>query len=218
MLKIENVITPSHEWMVAVARGMRNSYNSWNKMDTDIIASDSVFGPNDYELAKKLVKAGPSHAKFMRMIPIIFDVTAPLYWWKEMDTYKVGTVRNSCSTMHKITSKEFTFEDFSYPFNNYYPFNNNYPRFDQAFINTIDILNVCREQYVKEKDPVRKKEIWNFLIAYIPSSYNQKSTMTMNYQVLSTIYQQRKNHKLTEWHQFCDWIETLPMHDLITGE
>ena len=212
MLKIENVITPSHEWMVAVARGMRNSYESYEKMDTDIIASDSVFGPLDWELARKLVKAGPSHAKFMRMIPVIFDISAPLYWWKEMDTYKIGTVRNSCSTMHKITSKEFTFEDFSYPFNNYYP------HFDQMFIDTIDILNVCRKQYIKEKDPVRKKEIWNFLIAYLPSSYNQISTMTMNYQVLSTIYQQRKNHKLTEWHQFCDWIETLPMHELITGE
>ena len=212
MLKIENVITPSHEWMVAVARGMRNSYESYEKMDTDIIASDSVFGPLDWELARKLVKAGPSHAKFMRMIPVIFDISAPLYWWKEMDTYKIGTVRNSCSTMHKITSKEFTFEDFSYPFNNYYP------HFDQMFIDTIDILNVCRKQYMKEKDSVRKKEIWNFLIAYLPSSYNQISTMTMNYQVLSTIYQQRKNHKLTEWHQFCDWIETLPMHELITGE
>ena len=199
MLKIENVITPSREWMIAVARGMRNSYNSWDKMDTDIIASDSVFGPNDYEL-------------FMRMIPVIFDISAPLYWWKEMDTYKVGTVRNSCSTMHKITSKEFTFEDFSYPFNN------DYPHFDQAFIDTIDILNACRKQYVKEKDPVCKKEIWDFMIAFLPSSYNQISTMTMSYAVLSNIYTQRKNHKLTEWHQFCDWIETLPMYDLITGE
>ena len=212
MLKIENVITPSHEWMVAVARGMRNSYESYEKMDTDIIASDSVFGPLDWELARKLVKAGPSHAKFMRMIPVIFDISAPLYWWKEMDTYKIGTVRNSCSTMHKITSKEFTFEDFSYPFNNYYP------HFDQMFIDTIDILNVCRKQYLKEKNPVRKKEIWNFLIAYLPSSYNQISTMTMSYAVLSNIYAQRKNHKLTEWHQFCHWIETLPMHELITGE
>ena len=212
MLTVYNVVLPSKEWLVSVARGMRNSYNSWNKMDTDIIASDSVFGPNDYELAKKLVKAGPSHAKFMRMIPIIFDVTGPLYWWKEMDTYKVGTVRNSCSTMHKIMDKEFTSEDFSYPFNN------DYPHFDRVFLDTLDILNACRIEYVKEKDPVRKKEIWNFLIAHLPSSYNQKSTMTMNYQVLSTIYQQRKNHKLTEWHQFCDWIETLPMHDLITGE
>ena len=212
MLTVYNVVLPSKEWLVSVARGMRNSYNSWNKMDTDIIASDSVFGPNDYELAKKLVKAGPSHAKFMRMIPIIFDVTGPLYWWKEMDTYKIGTVRNSCSTMHKIMDKEFTSEDFSYPFNN------DYPHFDRVFLDTLDILNACRIEYVKEKDPVRKKEIWNFLIAHLPSSYNQKSTMTMNYQVLSTIYQQRKDHKLNEWHQFCDWIETLPMHDLITGE
>lgn len=212
MITIKNVGLPPKEWLVSVARGMRNSYNSWDKMDTTTDTEDFIFGPNDYELAKKLVKAGPSHAKFMRMIPIIFDVTAPLYWWKEMDTYKVGTVRNSCSTMHKIVDKEFTFEDFSYPFNN------NYPRFDRAFIKTIDILNVCREQYVKEKDPVRKKEIWDFMIAYLPSSYNQKSTMTMSYAVLANIYAQRKNHKLTEWHQFCDWIETLPMHDLITGE
>jgi len=212
MLTVYNVGLPPKEWLVSVARGMRNSYNSWDKMDTTTDTEDFIFGPNDYELAKKLVKAGPSHAKFMRMIPIIFDVTAPLYWWKEMDTYKVGTVRNSCSTMHKIMDKEFTIEDFSYPFNN------DCPHFDQAFIDTIDILNACRKQYVKEKDLVRKKEIWNFLIAYLPSSYNQKSTMTMNYQVLSTIYHQRKNHKLTEWHQFCDWIETLPMHDLITGE
>lgn len=218
MLTVYNVVLPSKEWLVSVARGMRNSYNSWDKMDTNADTEEFIFRPNDYELAKKLVKAGPSHAKFMRMIPVIFDISAPLYWWKEMDTYKVGTVRNSCSTMHKITSKEFTFEDFSYPFNNDYPFNNNYPRFDQAFINTIDILNVCREQYVKEKDPVRKKEIWDFMIAFLPSSYNQISTMTMSYAVLANIYAQRKNHKLTEWHQFCDWIETLPMHDLITGE
>lgn len=215
MVKIENVITPSHEWMVAVARGMRNSYNSWNKMDTDIIMTDSVFGPNDYELAKKLVKAGPSHAKFMRMIPVIFDITGPFYWWKEMDTYKIGTVRNSCSTMHKIMDKEFTIEDFSYSFNN------DCPQIDKAFLDTIDILNICRKQYMSNfaaEDPTYKRKIWVSFIAYLPSSYNQKSTMTMNYQVLSTIYHQRKNHKLTEWHQFCDWIETLPMHELITGE
>ena len=212
MLTVYNVVLPSKEWLVSVARGMRNSYNSWDKMDTNADTEEFIFGPSDYELAKKLVKAGPSHAKFMRMIPVIFDISAPLYWWKEMDTYKIGTVRNSCSTMHKITSKEFTFEDFSYPFNNYYP------HFDQMFIDTIDILNVCRKQYLKEKNPVRKKEIWNFLIAYLPSSYNQISTMTMSYAVLSNIYAQRKNHKLTEWHQFCHWIETLPMHKLITGE
>lgn len=184
MLTVYNVGLPSKEWLVSVARGMRNSYNSWDKMDTTTDTEDFIFGPNDYDLAKKLVKAGPSHAKFMRMIPVIFDVTGPLYWWKEMDTYKVGTVRNSCSTMHKITSKKFTFEDFSYP-----SFNNYYPHFDQVFLDTVDILNACRIEYVKEKDPVRKKEIWNFLIAHLPSSYNQKSTMTMNYQVLSTIYQ-----------------------------
>ena len=212
MITIENAVLPSKPWLVGVARGMRNSYNSWDKMDTNADTEEFIFGPSDYELAKKLVKAGPSHAKFMRMIPVIFDISAPLYWWKEMDTYKVGTVRNSCSTMHKITSKEFTFEDFSYPFNN------DYPRFDQVFIDAIDILNACRRQYIKEKDPVRKKEIWDFMIALLPSSYNQISTMTMNYQVLSTIYHQRKNHKLTEWHQFCDWIKTLPMSDLITGE
>ena len=114
--------------------------------------------------------------------------------------------------MHKIMDKEFTSEYFSYPFNN------DYPHFDQVFLDTLDILNACRIEYAKEKDPVRKKEIWNFLIAHLPSSYNQKSTMTMSYAVLANIYSQRKNHKLTEWHQFCDWIETLPMHDLITGE
>lgn len=212
MITIENVVLPAKPWLVGVARGMRNSYNSWDKMDTNADTEEFIFGPSDYELAKKLVKAGPSHAKFMRMIPVIFDISAPLYWWKEMDTYKVGTVRNSCSTMHKITSKEFTSEDFSYPFNN------DYPHFDQAFIDTIDILNACRRQYIKEKDPVRKKEIWDFMIAYLPSSYNQISTMTMSYAALANIYAQRKDHKLTEWHQFCDWIKTLPMHDLITGK
>lgn len=200
MIKIENVVLPSKPWLVGVARGMRNSYNSWDKMDTTIDTPDFIFGSNDYELAKKLVKAGPSHAKFMRMIPVLFDVTAPLYWWKEADT------------LAQIMDKEFTSEYFSYPFNN------DYPHFDQVFLDTLDILNACRIEYVKEKDPVRKKEIWIFLIAHLPLSYNQKSTMTMSYAVLANIYSQRKNHKLTEWHQFCDWIETLPMHDLITGE
>lgn len=210
MITIENVTLPSKPWLVGVARGMRNSYNSWDKMDTAVDTEDFIFGPNDYELAKKLVKAGPSHAKFMRMIPVIFDISAPLYWWKEMDTYKVGTCRNSCSTMHKITSKEFTLEDFSYPFNT------DYPQYDKAFSDMKSILNEARLHYMIEKDPARKKEIWDFMIEILPSSYNQKATMTMNYQVLSTIYQQRKNHKLTEWHQFCDWVETLPMHELIT--
>lgn len=206
MIKIENVVLPAKPWLVGVARGMRNSYNSWDNMDTDPYTPEFIFGPNDYKLAERLVTAGPSHAKFMRMIPVIFDVTAPLYWWKEADTYKIGTVRNSCSTMHKVMAKEFTKDDFSF-------FEDN-----KATNDLIYILNACRDSYLKEIDPKRKREIWDFVIALLPSAYNQRSTMVVNYQVLSAMYHQRKNHKLAEWREFCDWIETLPMSDLITGE
>lgn len=206
MITIENVVLPSKPWLVGVARGMRNSYNSWDKMDTAVDTEDFIFGPNDYELAKKLVKAGPSHAKFMRMIPILFDVTAPLYWWKEADTYKVGTDRNSCSTMHTVMAKEFTASDFS--------FINDI----NAVSDLIDILNAYRDSYLKEQDPKKKKAIWDFVIALLPSAYNQRSTMVVNYQVLSAMYHQRKDHKLSEWREFCEWIKTLSMSDLITGE
>ena len=206
MITIENVVLPAKPWLVGVARGMRNSYNSWDKMDTTTDTEDFIFGPNDYDLAKKLVKAGPSHAKFMRMIPILFDATAPLYWWKEADTYKVGTDRNSCSTMHTVMTKEFTASDFAFPAKN------------NTASDLIDTLNMYRTAYLRELDPKTKRAIWDFVISALPSAYLQRSTMELNYQVLSTIYHQRKNHKLTEWHQFCEWIETLPMHDLITGE
>lgn len=220
MIKIENIVLPSHTQMVAVARGMRNSYNSWDKMDTQYLNTDSVFGPADLELAKKLVKAGPSDAKFMRMIQVIFDVTAPLYWWKEMDTYKIGTVRNSCSTMHKIMSKPFEASDFSIDVIGS-PDSHIGLSIDGSpvtFNNYLEFLNESRNSYLEAKDPEVKRKIWIFVIQLLSESYNQKSTMSTNYAVLSNIYHQRKNHKLTEWHRFCDWIETLPMSELITGE
>lgn len=215
MIKIENVVLPSHQQMVTVARGMRNSYNSWDKMDTQYLNSDSVFAPADLELAKKLCREGSSNAKFMRMIPVYFDITAPLYFWKEMDTYKIGTVRNSCSTMHKIMSKEFERSDFSIEQPDKI-MKNNYISF--AFEDILEALNDARDLYLEEADPNNKKKIWGFVIQVLPESYNQRSTIFTNYAVLSNIYHQRKNHKLSEWRTLCDWIKTLPMSELITGE
>ena len=201
MLKIEN--TEVMGWEAAI-RGMRNPKNSWEKSDN--------LGPNDQRLMRNLCKAGTDHRKFMRMIVVYLDITAPLYWWKEFDTYKVGTVANSCSTMHKLTSKEFELDDFSHD------------HLIVASINslkrTIEDLNVCREAYLSDeiKDPEWKKEIWWQMIQLLPSSYNQRRTVMLNYEVLANIYKSRRNHKLDEWHTFCDWIESLPYAELITGE
>ena len=174
-----------------------------------------VVGENDLDLMKRLVKAGTDHRKFMRMIVVYVDITAPLYWWKEADTYKVGTVRNSCSTMHKIQAKEFTHEDFSCEHMN--------QRSSLHLKDTIDLLNDYREKYLvavktEPETGLSAKDVWWQMIQLLPSSYNQKATLFLNYEVLSNMYHQRKNHKLDEWHTFCDWIRELPYSELITRE
>nr|DAL90542.1 MAG TPA: hypothetical protein [Caudoviricetes sp.] len=221
MLKIENAEVMGWEHAI---RGMRNPKNSWDKSDSifekheledwphDIVKTFDKLGSNDLNLMTTLRNAGTDHRKFMRMITVYLDITAPLYWWKEFDTYKVGTVANSCSTMHKLTSKEFELDDFSHE------------HLIVASINslkrTIEDLNACREAYLSDeiKDPEWKKEIWWQMIQLLPSSYNQKRTVMLNYEVLANIYKSRKNHKLDEWHTFCDWIESLPYSELITGK
>lgn len=217
-------------------RGMRNPLNSWDRSDSVFAENpdDFVVGPNDMGLMQKLVKAGSEHRKFMRQILVSTDITAPLYWWKEFDTYKIGTVANSCSTMHKIAAKEFKLDDFSHEhlFGSFEPIqkinsdNSNYYevmfsnesikiKSDTMIMCLIELLNFYREKYLDTKD----KEYWWQMIQLLPSSYNQKRTWTGNYENLFAMYHQRKNHKLDEWHQFCDWIETLPYaNELIVGE
>lgn len=234
MIKIEN--TEVMGWEAAI-RGMRNPMNSWEKSDSNyrpILASRCdtctsylldnwddcdncevhklcnspnyfLVGPNDLDLMTRLSKAGTDHRKFMRMITVYLDITAPLYWWKEFDTYKVGTVANSCSTMHKIADKEFTLEDFSHE-HLYAPLQDLRPM--------IDLLNMYRERYLETKD----KNDWWQMIQLLPSSYNQRRTVMLNYEVLANIYKSRKGHKLDEWNSFCDWIESLPYAELITGK
>ena len=165
-----------------------------------------MIGPNDLDLMKRLRNAGTDHRKFMRMIAVYIDVTAPLYWWKEFDTYKVGTVANSCSTMHKIHEKEFTLEDFSCE--HLTPWN------ETVLANLIVELNANRDRYLQTKE----KEDWWQMIQLLPSSYNQKRTVLFNYEVLANMYKSRKDHKLDEWRNFCSWIKTLPYSELITGE
>lgn len=223
MIRIENVEVIGWE---AAIRGMRNPMNSWEKSDTtfydnvngeyhDICGNsgpfnhdfetDMIMGYNDLDLMKRLRNAGTDHRKFMRMITVYVDITAPLYWWKEFDTYKVGTVANSCSTMHKIHAKEFTLEDFSHE-HLFAPLQDLRP--------LIDILNMYREMYLETKD----KQDWWQLIQLLPTSYNQKRTVMLNYEVLANMYKSRKDHKLDEWREFCKWIETLPYSELITGK
>ena len=226
MLKIENFEVLGWEHAI---RGMRNPMNSWEKSDSFLCRDDDdspcsehcmffrgmcpvygtedffALGNNDYTLMKNLRNAGTDHRKFMRMITVYLDITAPLYWWKEFDTYKVGTVANSCSTMHKIAAKEFTLEDFSCE-KLYDPLGDLRP--------TIDRLNVYRERYLETKD----KNDWWQMIQLLPTSYNQKRTVMLNYEVLANIYKSRRNHKLDCWHTFCDWIEELPYSELITGK
>lgn len=207
MLKIEKVVTPSWEQWEIVIEGMRNPKNSWDRIDSkfDVRSSDTEIwlGGNDKKLMKTLVAGGPVHAKFRRMLPVFITLSAPLYWWKEADTYRVGTVRNSCSTMHKIQAKEFTLDDFSTENLNDYALQN--------LKQTIEVLNYNRERFLKTKD----KEYWWQLIQLLPSSYNQKATIMVNYEVLYNMYMWRKNHKLDEWHTFCDMIETLPYADIL---
>lgn len=232
MLKIEKFVLPSPEQWEIVMEGMRNPMNSWDRMDSYITnvedyetleTGDSKFimGDNDYDLAKRLRNGGSVHAKYRRMLPVWVTLTAPLYWWKEFDTYKVGTVANSCSTMHKIHAKVFTLEDFSTEHLHKKSF--------LHLIETIKILNVWRDIYLNggEVDNLdgtscnvyekNNKDVWRQMIQLLPSSYNQKRTVMLNYEVLANIYKSRKDHKLDEWHTFCHWIEELPYSELITG-
>lgn len=198
-------------WDAAI-RGMRNPMNSWDKSDSkhwrETIVGHEVeyrdIGRNNLTLMKKLVKAGSDHAKFMRMINVTMDVTAPLYWWKEFDTYKVGTVANSCSTMHTIANKEFMLDDFSHE--------HLMQGGLECIKNLCKDLNMCREQYLTKHD----KEWWWQMIQLLPSSYNQKRTVQLNYAVLRNMYHARRNHKLDEWRDFCSWVESLPYAELIT--
>lgn len=229
MIKIENVVAPSTEQWEAIIRGCRNPMNSWGKSDSYYpeeyrygdLPSDAVdIGDNDLNLMKRLCSAGTDHRKFMRMITVYVDITAPLYWWKEFDTYKVGTVANSCSTMHKIHAKKFTLEDFSceHLIDHYEDpsMNLNYSyKYPKAVMqDLINILNHYRRWYLETKD----KKYWWQLIQLLPSSYNQRRTVMLNYEVLTNIYKSRRNHKLDEWVKFCAWIKTLPYSELITGE
>lgn len=254
MLKIENVEVMGWE---AAIRGMRNPKNSWDKSDSfckpstenccgchDYDKCAYIFestgkpyrgdiGPNDLDLMTRLRNAGTDHRKFMRMITVYLDITAPLYWWKEFDTYKVGTVANSCSTMHKIADKEFTLEDFSCEhlmnltdYEETSCLEDNFPAFEEKdgdllfwtptdiLVQTIGGLNFYRQRYLETKD----KKFWWQMIQLLPSSYNQRRTIMLNYEVLANIYKSRRNHKLDEWHTFCDWIESLPYSELITGK
>ena len=192
-------------WEAAI-RGMRNSFNSWDKSDShyDSETGKYIPGPADIDLMDRLSRSGPSHAKFLRYITVQFDITAPRYWWAEMDTYKVGTVRNSCSTMHKVQAKEFTREDFSCE------------HLSEESLKTLDIListiNSARTRFNETKN----KDEWWQMIQLLPASLNQKATVQLNYQVLQGIYETRKNHRLDEWHDFCHWIEELPQSNLIT--
>ena len=216
MLKIEN--TEVVGWEASI-RGMRNPMNSWEKSDSErkyenIRDSEGylVIGPNDLDLMTRLRNAGTDHRKFMRMITVYLDIIAPLYFLKEFDTYKVGTVANSCSTMHKIAEKEFTLEDFSCEHIGDVP--NCDPTYYSALEGVILALNEARHCFLDTKD----KKYWWQMIQLLPSSYNQKRTIMLNYEVLANIYKSRKNHKLDEWHTFCDWIKSLPYSELITGE
>ena len=225
MIKITNIIVPSYEQWMAAIKGMRNPMNSWDKIDSkentcnDVscdncseIYSQIELGKNDYDLMKRLTLAGTEHSKFLRMLPVMMDITAPLYWWKEFDTYKIGTVANSCSTMHKIQAKEFKLSDFSteHLTDDFALSNAENPL--NIMEHTIHCLNFCRSLYLETRD----KKYWWQMIQLLPSSYNQKRTVMLNYEVLSRMYHARIKHKLDEWRDFCKWIEQLPYSELIT--
>lgn len=221
MIKLEHVVLASPEQMKFIIEGMRNPMNSWGKSDSeyetagyDIVGFDIVgfdLGENDRSLMQRLANAGTDHRKFMRMLPVYVRITAPLYWWKEFDTYKVGTVANSCSTMHKIAEKEFTLDDFSceHLMGGYL----------EQMRRIIDDLNNARKYFTVGDQffsPGNKRDWWH-MIQLLPSSYNQTRNVMMNYEVLANIYKSRKDHKLDEWRNFCKWIEELPYSELITG-
>ena len=201
MIKIENIDVYGFE---AAIRGVRNPKNSWHLMDSGYNNGEFEIGENDYKLLKNLTIAGPEHRKWNRMVTVTMDITAPLYFLKEWDTYKVGTVANSCSTMHRIQAKKFEMSDFSVE----------HLRSLRVMHEIIDELNFYRDKFNKDK----KKEDWWEMIQLLPSSYNQKRTVHLNYEVLGTIYHQRRHHKLDEWHVFCDTIKTLPYSEFITRE
>ena len=250
MIKIEE--TETYGWEAAI-RGMRNPMNSWDKSDSYPAVNcgkcgkieregcckkedrdctgfeEYALGPNDLDLMSRLCAAGTDHRKFMRMIAVYCDITAPLYWWKEFDTYKVGTVANSCSTMHKIHDKEFTIDDFSHEYlmssgaptrlnvdKTFEDESCNELSFDHygALLGVVKSLNFARDMYLLHGE----KKYWWQMIQLLPSSYNQKRTVMLNYEVLANMYKSRKNHKLDEWHDFCDWIKTLPYSELIVGK
>lgn len=249
MIKLDHVVLESPEQMAFIIQGMRNPMNSWEKSDSTFIEEDEYYdilgnsgpavgeenrselGPDDLSLMQRLSNAGTEHRKYMRMMPVYVRITAPLYWWKEFDTYKVGTVANSCSTMHKIAEKEFTLEDFSCEHLNDEPHHRDW--IESATVDeditsshkvwmtpldilrcTIEMLNAYRKSYLETKN----KQDWWQMIQLLPSSYNQTRNVMMNYEVLANIYRQRKNHKLDEWRKLCNWIKTLPYQKLITGE
>lgn len=258
MIKLENVVLASPEQMEFIIQGMRNPKNSWEKSDTCLRVCRTGFhedrpcdpeccnpncsgpyinkevGLNDLDLMQRLAKAGTDHRKYMRMMPVYVRITAPLYWWKEFDTYKVGSVANSCSTMHKIAEKEFDRGDFSHEHipkgsdaysdtwdmktsNMFFPINIQdgiYFSSEDILDFTIQALNHYRDKYLETKD----KKYWWQMIQLLPSSYNQTRNVMLNYEVLANIYKSRKNHKLDEWREFCKWIESLPYSELITGE
>ena len=267
MIKLENYEVVGWEHAI---RGMRNPKNSWDRSDSPInkecdyyvdcegcpgyendeicdkMIEDNVYliGPNDHKLMMQLAAGGPVHAKYRRMIAVYVDITAPLYWWKEFDTYKVGTVSDSCSTMHKIHDKEFTLEDFSHEHLLDDGDNENVPLmvdpndYENAFspvnifVLTVRMLNACRAKFIDIDNKLKKdisqekiieltkvkKELWWQMIQLLPSSYNQRRTIMLNYEVLTGMYHDRKNHKLDEWRTFCEWIESLPYSEIITGE
>jgi len=233
MIKLEHVVLASPEQMKFIIEGMRNPLNSWEKSDSyaghEWMGNGNEYfklGENDHSLMQRLAKAGTDHRKFMRMMPVYVRITAPLYWWKEFDTYKVGTVANSCSTMHKIQAKEFTVDDFSC--------DHLTKSTMKLFNESIRELNFWRDAFNRKSDEERnlyfansgwndtyiptKKECWWQMIQLLPSSCNQTRNVMMNYEVLANIYHSRKNHKLKEWQELCSWIETLPYSEIITGE
>ena len=224
MIKIDHVVLASPDQMEFIIEGMRNPMNSWNKSDSYMYWSKAhdekietpgyEVGEADLNLMHRLANAGTDHRKFMRMMPVYVRITAPLYWWKEFDTYKVGTVANSCSTMHKIQENKFTLDDFSYEHLDI--------RTRKILEETIKALNDYRKLYIdynpddfEIKGCPSKKVIWWQMIQLLPSSYNQTRNVMMNYEVLANIYKSRKDHKLDEWREFCKWIESLPFHELI---
>lgn len=228
-IKLEHVVLASPEQMEFIIEGMRNPMNSWEKSDSEYVTAgyDIVgfdLGESDHSLMQRLSNAGTDHRKFMRMLPVYVRITAPLYWWKEFDTYKVGTVANSCSTMHKIQAKEFTMDDFSCEHLMNVPGEGVLPPL-AVLKTTIDTLNAYRQLYLGTLSPdgsigipENRKDIWWQMIQLLPSSYNQTRNVMMNYEVLANIYKSRRGHKLDEWRDFCKWIEELPYSELITTD